>query len=141
MTKRLDYNQIAPAGAKALGGVYSYVLQSSLPAELIDLVYLRVSQINNCAYCLDMHTRDLLKNSVRVFLFGAIKGIRQNLKFDAELLYVAALFHDLGLADAYHTQTKRFEVDGADAAREFLQSHGIPDPKADLVWEAIALHT
>src|SRR3954470_5474137 len=66
MTKRLDYNQIAPAGAKALGGVYSYVLQSSLPAELIDLVYLRVSQINNCAYCLDMHTRDLLKRGVKV---------------------------------------------------------------------------
>ena len=60
MTKRLDYNQIAPAGVKALGGVYGYVMQSGLPAVLIDLVYLRVSQINNCAYCLDMHTRDLL---------------------------------------------------------------------------------
>jgi len=54
---------------------------------------------------------------------------------------VAALFHDLGLVDAYHTEKKRFEVDGADAAREFLKSHGIPEPKADLVWEAIALHT
>jgi len=61
MSKRLDYNHIAPAGAKALGGVYGYVMQSKLPARLINLVYLRVSQINNCAYCLDMHTRDLLK--------------------------------------------------------------------------------
>lgn len=61
MGKRLDYNQIAPAGAKALGGVYGYVMQSSLPPALVDLVYLRVSQINNCAFCLDMHTRDLLK--------------------------------------------------------------------------------
>ena len=61
MSKRLDYNHIAPAGAKALGGVYGYVMQSKLPATLINLVYLRVSQINNCAYCLDMHTRDLLK--------------------------------------------------------------------------------
>lgn len=61
MSKRLDYNQIAPAGAKALGGVYGYVLQSGLPPVLVDLVYLRISQINNCAYCLDMHTRDLLK--------------------------------------------------------------------------------
>jgi len=88
------------------------------------------------------HETELLYNhSVRVFLFGAMKGIRQNLKFDSELLYVAALFHDLGLVDAYHTDTKRFEVDGADAAREFLRSHGIADPKADLVWEAIALHT
>ena len=66
MSKRLDYNQIAPAGAKALGGVYGYVMQSGLPAVLVDLVYLRISQINNCAYCLDMHTRDLLKKGVRV---------------------------------------------------------------------------
>ena len=86
-------------------------------------------------------TEMLYNHSVRVFVFGAMKGIRQNLKFDAELLYIAALFHDLGLVDAYHTDTKRFEVDGADAAREFLRSHGIPDRKADLVWEAIALHT
>jgi hypothetical protein len=88
------------------------------------------------------HETELLYNhSVRVFLFGAMKGTRENLKFDPELLYVAALFHDLGLVDAYHTDTKRFEVDGADAAREFLRSHGISDPKSDLVWEAIALHT
>ena len=86
-------------------------------------------------------TEMLFNHSVRVFVFGAMKGVRQNLKFDSELLYVAALFHDLGLVDAYHTDIKRFEVDGADAAREFLRSHGIPDPKADLVWEAIALHT
>lgn len=74
-------------------------------------------------------------------MFGAMKGTRQNIKFDAELLYVAALFHDLGLVDKYQTETKRFEVDGADAAREFLRRHGIADLKADLVWEAIALHT
>jgi AhpD family alkylhydroperoxidase len=66
MAKRLDYNQIAPLGAKALGGVYGYVAQSGLPAELVDLVYLRVSQINNCAYCLDMHTRDLIKKGVDI---------------------------------------------------------------------------
>jgi AhpD family alkylhydroperoxidase len=66
MSKRLDYNHIAPAGAKALGGVYGYVMQSKLPATLINLVYLRVSQINNCAYCLDMHTRDLLKGGEKI---------------------------------------------------------------------------
>ena len=66
MSKRLDYNQIAPAGVKALGGVYGYVMQSSLPAVLVDLVYLRISQINNCAYCLDMHTRDLLKKGQKI---------------------------------------------------------------------------
>jgi len=66
MSMRLDYNRIAPAGSKALGGVYGYVLQSKLPSSLINLVYLRVSQINNCAYCLDMHTRELLKNGQKI---------------------------------------------------------------------------
>lgn len=64
--KRLDYTQVAPGGAKALGAVYGYVMQSGLPVELVDLVYLRVSQINNCAYCLDMHTRDLVKLGVPI---------------------------------------------------------------------------
>lgn len=66
MSKRIDYNQVAPAGVKALGGVYGYVMQSGLPAVLVELVYLRVSQINNCAYCLDMHTRELLKKGQKV---------------------------------------------------------------------------
>jgi AhpD family alkylhydroperoxidase len=66
MTKRLDYNQIAPNGAKALGGVYGYIMQSELPAELVELVYLRVSQINNCGYWLDTHIRDLTKTGVPI---------------------------------------------------------------------------
>jgi AhpD family alkylhydroperoxidase len=66
VSKSLDYTQIAPGGAKALGGVYGYVMQSGLLAALAELVYLRVSQINNCAYCLDMHTRDLLKKEQKV---------------------------------------------------------------------------
>jgi len=66
MSNRLDYNQVAPNGMKALGGVYAYVMQSGLSAELVELVYLRISQINNCAYCLDMHTRDLISKGVKV---------------------------------------------------------------------------
>ena len=66
MSNRLDYNQLAPNGAKSLAGVYGYVMQCGLPAELVELVYLRVSQINNCAYCLDMHTRDLVKKGVQI---------------------------------------------------------------------------
>lgn len=62
MPQRLDYNKVAPNGAKALGTVYGYVMQSGLSPVLIDLVFLRVSQINNCAYCLDMHTRTLLQH-------------------------------------------------------------------------------
>ncbi|GLS17654.1 alkyl hydroperoxide reductase AhpD [Labrys miyagiensis] len=66
MTHRLDYNTAAPAGMKALGGVYGYVSQSGLPKALIDLVYLRVSLINGCAYCIDMHTRDLIKDGIPI---------------------------------------------------------------------------
>lgn len=66
MTQRMDYNAATPAGVKALGVVYSHVMQSGLPKALIDLVYLRVSQINGCAYCIDMHSRDLLKEGMTI---------------------------------------------------------------------------
>ncbi|PRG06963.1 alkylhydroperoxidase [Burkholderia ambifaria] len=77
MSKRLDYNQIAPAGVKALGGVYGYVMQSGLSPVLVHLVYLRVSQINNCAYCLDMHTRDLAKKGVKVEKLALVQAWRE----------------------------------------------------------------
>src|SRR5256885_16311602 len=66
MTQRLDYTNVAPAGVKALGGVYGYITQSGLPTQLVNLVYLRVSQINGCAFCIDMHSRDLLKNGLAI---------------------------------------------------------------------------
>jgi AhpD family alkylhydroperoxidase len=66
MTQRLDYTKITPAGIKALGGVYGYILQSGLPRLLVNLVYLRASQINGCAYCIDMHSRDLIKEGLAV---------------------------------------------------------------------------
>lgn len=61
---RIDYEKVAPEGYKALGGVYGYIKQSGLPGVLVELVFLRISQINGCAYCLDLHTRDLIKNGV-----------------------------------------------------------------------------
>jgi AhpD family alkylhydroperoxidase len=64
MTQRLQYQTLAAAGMRALGGVYQYVAQSGLPPDLIDLVFLRASQINGCAYCVDMHSRDALKKGV-----------------------------------------------------------------------------
>lgn len=66
MSQRINYNAVSPAGMKALGTVYGYVRQSGLPSRLIDLVFLRVSQINGCAYCIDMHSRDLLKAGLLV---------------------------------------------------------------------------
>ena len=77
MTTRLDYNRIAPAGVKALGGVYGYVMQSSLDPALVELVYLRISQINNCAYCLDSHTRDLLKKGVKIEKLALVQAWRE----------------------------------------------------------------
>jgi hypothetical protein len=85
---------------------------------------------------------DLLFNhSRRVFLWGALTGERKNLKFDSELLYLGAMFHDLGLTEKYASPNLRFEVDGANAARDFMRSYGIPEPEIDDVWTAIALHT
>ena len=64
MSKRLDYNQ--RAGLEAFGGIHDYIAQNSRPARLVDLVYLAVPQIRNCAYCLDTHTRDLLRKGQSV---------------------------------------------------------------------------
>ena len=75
MTQRLNYTTIAPAGVKALGGVYGYIVQSGLPGPLVNLVYLRVSQINGCAYCIDMHSRDLIKQRPSHRKAGAGPGL------------------------------------------------------------------
>src|SRR4051812_5353600 len=62
MTLRLPYDELAAQGMKALGGVYAYIGRSGLPKPLIDLIFLRASQMNGCAYCVDMHTRDALND-------------------------------------------------------------------------------
>ncbi len=66
MSHRADYAKVSPEGYKAFGGVYLALQKTGLAKELIDLVYLRVSQINGCAYCIDMHSRDLLKSGLPV---------------------------------------------------------------------------
>jgi hypothetical protein len=83
----------------------------------------------------------LFHHSTRVYLFGALAGARKNLKFDHELLYVAAMFHDMGLIKPYSSASERFEVDGANAARDFLRKYQIPEASIEIVWDAIALHT
>jgi hypothetical protein len=85
---------------------------------------------------------DLLYNhSRRVFLFGALSGERKKLKYDPELLYIGAMFHDMGLIDAYSSKKDRFEVDGANAARDFLTQYGVNEYDIEQVWASIALHT
>ena len=83
----------------------------------------------------------LFHHSSRVFHWGALTGARRGLTFDAELLYAGAMFHDMGLTHRHSSSNERFEVDGANAARDFLRGHGISQQDMDTVWTAIALHT
>ena len=83
----------------------------------------------------------LFHHSRRVFLFGSLQGNRLGLTADPELLYVGAMFHDLGLTELYRRTDQRFEVDGADLARDFLLDHGRSAAEARAVWLGIALHT
>jgi HD domain-containing protein len=89
----------------------------------------------------DTTTQLLFDHSRRVFLWGALQGERHGLDYDPELLYVGALFHDIGLIEGHRSAHERFEIDGANAARRFLESHGLPEEQVMTVWESIALHT
>jgi hypothetical protein len=89
----------------------------------------------------DIATPLLFNHSSRVYCFAALAGARQGLSFDAELLYIASMFHDMGLTGRYNSPSDRFEVDGANAARDFLRQHGIDQQQIDTVWAAVALHT
>ncbi|MEU8625113.1 HD domain-containing protein [Streptomyces sp. NPDC048669] len=80
-------------------------------------------------------------HSRRVFWFGALQGRNRDLGYDPELLYIGAMFHDLGLGERFRTSGRRFEVDSADEARRFLQGHHVPEDSVRRVWTAIALHT
>ncbi|MDX6703102.1 MAG: hypothetical protein QOF26_3328 [Baekduia sp.] len=89
----------------------------------------------------DTSTQLLYDHSRRVFLWGALQGAERGLRFDPELLYVGAMFHDIGLIEGHRSEHERFEIDGANAARRFLEQHGVPEADVMTVWEAIALHT
>jgi hypothetical protein len=89
----------------------------------------------------DTESELLFNHSSRVYYFGALTGLRRGLRFDRELLYAGAMFHDMGLTRQYSSQTERFEVDGANTAGDFLKAHNVAQNDIDLVWTAIALHT
>jgi hypothetical protein len=89
----------------------------------------------------DTESTLLFNHSSRVYYFGALTGLRRGLHFNRELLYAGAMFHDMGLTHEHSSQTERFEVDGANTARDFLKAHNIAQSDIDLVWTAIALHT
>lgn len=123
-TESCDHAAHAPP--VAIDGVR--IPDSKLARELTELVR-------------DMETDLLFNHSTRVYLFGALTGKRRGLKFDPELLYVGAMFHDMGLTEKYQASQNRFEVDGANAAREFLRAYGLPESAVETVWDAISLHT
>jgi hypothetical protein len=83
----------------------------------------------------------LFRHSARVFLFGALIGAHRALDFDAELLYISALFHDVGLTDDFRNSHRRFEVDGAHALRTFLKHRQVSQEQINEAWLAVALHT
>ncbi len=83
----------------------------------------------------------LFRHSTRVYHWASLSGRRRRLRFDTELLYAGAMFHDFGLIPAFNRSELRFEVDGANAARDFLQSHGVGQADIERSWLAIALHT
>ncbi|MBE9376155.1 HD domain-containing protein [Saccharopolyspora sp. HNM0983] len=112
--------------AESIAGVQ--IPDSALAREATDLVRGAASPM-------------LFDHSRRVFLWGSLRGQEQDLQVDPELLYVGALFHDLGLTQHYGRTDQRFEIDGADQAHRFLAEHGITGEPADRVWTAIALHT
>jgi hypothetical protein len=89
----------------------------------------------------DTESSLLFHHSSRVYYWGALAGKRRGLRYDRELLYAGAMFHDMGLTDQHSSEKERFEVDGANAARDFLCSRDIPERDVETVWTAIALHT
>jgi HD domain len=93
------------------------------------------------AFIRDTETDLLFNHSSRVYFFGALAGQQRNLSFNHELLYAAAMFHDIGLMESHSSKHLRFEVDGANAARDFLNSYGLDPSDIEKVWTGIALHT
>jgi hypothetical protein len=93
------------------------------------------------AFVRDIESDLLYHHSLRVFVFGSLEGRRRGLPYDPEMLYIGAMFHDVGLVEGHRSANDRFEVDGANAARDFLAERGVPAEAVRVVWDAIALHT
>jgi HD domain len=89
----------------------------------------------------DASTQLLFDHSRRVFLWASLRAEQLSLRYDAELLYIGAMFHDVGLLEGHRSEHERYEIDGANAARAFLERHGLPEEQVMTVWESIALHT
>jgi hypothetical protein len=118
-------------------------MTTSTPTSTIAGIALPDSALarDTTAFVRDVESDLLYHHSLRVFVFGSLQGQRGGLAYDPELLYVGAMFHDVGLVEGHRSANDRFEVDGANAARDFLAQRGIPTEAVRVVWDAIALHT
>jgi HD domain len=115
-----------PASGQTVAGVS--IPDTKLAREATELIRDRTSDL-------------VYHHSRRVYLWGSLQGRNRDLSFDPELLYVGAMFHDLGLNEEFRHSGRRFEVDSADEARRFLHGHLVPEDSIRRVWTAIALHT
>ena len=132
-----------PNAAALAGKLTSSTMMNAIQAAAIHEVAIPDTSLGRAVteFVRDTETDLLFNHSSRVFYFGALAGRDRGLKFDAELLYTGAMFHDIGLVPGHSSANERFEVDGANAARAFLDGHGIARADIDTVWAAIALHT
>jgi HD superfamily phosphodiesterase len=121
-------------------GAMAFVAEKTFTVEGICIPDTRLAR-EITRFVKDTEPALLFHHSSRVYYWGALAGKHRGVKFDRELLYAGAMFHDMGLTPAHSSAHERFEVDGANAARDFLRSHGIDQHDIDTVWTAIALHT
>ncbi len=121
----------------------SAVQQAEIPPSAFLDVTIPITKLARAVteFVRDTETDLLFNHSSRGYLFGALAGQERGLKFDPELLYTGSMFHDLGLVPGHGSAHERFEVDGVNAARDFLKGHGVAQADIDTVWAAIALHT
>jgi hypothetical protein len=117
--------------------------ESHIPSSVSSKIVVPDSQLAReiTEFVRDTESELLFNHSSRVYQFGALTGERRRIRFDSELLYAGAMFHDVGLVPAFSSASDRFEVDGANAARDFLRAHNVSEQDIDQVWTAIALHT
>jgi hypothetical protein len=83
----------------------------------------------------------LINHSTRVFFWADEMGRQTGQKYDKEMLFVCAAFHDFGLLERFRSADDRFEVDSANALRQFLEHHGVPNGRIQTAWDAVSLHT
>jgi hypothetical protein len=131
-----------PGGAGAAGAGPSAEPPKRLPKSVAGIVLPDSAlALAAASLCFSASPELLYNHCLRSYVFAGLLFKKLGKSYDRELAFVGAVLHDLGLLDAYMSPTARFEIDGADAAMKFLREHRVPQKRAEIVWDAIALHT